>query len=59
MRKYLTKERVLFVIAICVIVLGLTSCSGDGSRTTPLNLWKEENVSVYLLDNLIFLFKLN
>ena len=42
MRKYLTKERVLFVIAICVIVLGLTSCSGNGSRTQPLNLWKEE-----------------
>lgn len=42
MRKYLTKERVLFVIAICVIVLGLTSCSGNGSRTNPLNLWKEE-----------------
>lgn len=45
MRKYLTKERVMFVIAICVIVLGLTSCGGNGcngSRDIPLDTWANE-----------------
>ena len=45
MRKYLTKERIMFVIAICVIVLGLTSCGGNGcngSRDIPLDTWANE-----------------
>lgn len=43
MKKYLTKERIMFVIAICVIVLGLTGCKGcNGSNNIPLNLWSEE-----------------
>ena len=42
MKKYLTKERVMFIIAICVIVLGLVGCSGNGSRDIPLDTWKNE-----------------
>ena len=42
MRKYLTKERVMFVIAICLIVLGLAGCSGNSTREIPLNTWGEE-----------------
>lgn len=43
MRKYLTKEKIMFVIAICVIVLGLSGCKGcNGSNNLPLHLWSTE-----------------
>ena len=43
MKKYLTKERILLIVGLCVFVLGLTSCSGDASQyTIPLNNFSEE-----------------
>ena len=43
MKKYLTKERILLIVGLCVFVLGLTSCSTDASTyTIPLNKFSEE-----------------
>ena len=32
MRKYLTKDRVFVIVGLLVLVLGLTSCSGDANK---------------------------
>ena len=32
MRKYLTKERVFVIVGLIVLMLGLTSCSGDANK---------------------------
>ena len=43
MKKYLTKERILLIVGLCVFVFGLTSCSTDASTyTIPLNRFGEE-----------------
>ena len=49
MKKYFTKERVLFVIALIVIVLGLTGCSGAESYTKPLNEYGQEDFFGWIL----------
>ena len=44
MKKYLTKERILLIVGLCVFALGLTSCSTDASTyTIPLNNFSDEN----------------
>ena len=43
MKKYLTKERVMLIVGLCILVFGLTSCSGgEDAYTTPLNTFGEE-----------------
>ena len=43
MKKYLTKERILLIVGLCIFVLGLTSCSTDASSyTIPLNKFGDE-----------------
>ena len=43
MKKYLTKERVMLVVGLLILLFGLTSCTSDqASLTRPLNLFKEE-----------------
>jgi YidC/Oxa1 family membrane protein insertase len=43
MKKYLTKERILLIVGLCIFVFGLTSCSGDASSyTIPLNKFGDE-----------------
>ena len=45
MKKYLTRERILFIVAICVIVLGLVACGGNNNQANakPLDIWKNED----------------
>lgn len=43
MKKYLTKERVMLIIGLCILILGLTSCSsGEDSYSIPLNKFTDE-----------------
>ena len=43
MKKYLTKERVLLIVGLLVLVLGLTSCGADqSSYSIPLNNFTDE-----------------
>ena len=37
MRKYLTKERVMLIVGLCVLILGLTSCDTGKFNDKPLN----------------------
>ncbi len=44
MKKYLTKEKVMLIIGLCILIFGLTSCSGgEDSYKIPLNKFSEEN----------------
>ena len=44
MKKYLTKERVLFIVGLLILILGLTSCGGNNDKyTRPLNNYGEES----------------
>ena len=44
MKKYLTRERVLFIVGLLVLVLGLTSCSsGEEAYSRPLNNYGDES----------------
>lgn len=43
MRKYLTKDRVFLMIGLLVLILGLTSCSGDADKyLIPIQSFKNE-----------------
>lgn len=43
MKKYLTKQRVMLLIGLCILVLGLTSCGGNQSQyEIPLNKFSDE-----------------
>lgn len=46
MRKYLTKHKLVLLIAVClVLVVALTGCSGKADNyTKPFNEWSEESV---------------
>ena len=38
MKKYLTKERVMLIIGLCILIIGLTGCTGgEDSYKIPLN----------------------
>ena len=44
MKKYLTKERVFFIVGLLVLVLGLTSCSSnEAAYSRPLNNYNQES----------------
>ena len=44
MKKFITKERVMLIIGLCVLILGLTSCTTDQSEyTKPLNDYSQES----------------
>ena len=43
MKKYLSKERVLLIFTVCILLLSLVSCRSADNYSLPLNEWSEEN----------------